>query len=279
MARRTYIECIQESHRELFARRSAWIAKRGSTRLSAAQITHQKVVKKMNGMIQTTIVASVGAAAMLAQPLTAHGCSSSDLAALRIELEVLASEQRSLEVLECIKAQSAEIPTFARKSGNDNDIALYAIAQLGSNAIQELGQPLYNQTAAKWWSGYLENVGQPYDWSRMNFAVLKLTQHARFDNLQDFSETIFTAIGKIGAKLRPEVSFFLVDNLYRCPAWNTPVPASAAKVCGSTCRPLLQDFLKAMGAARESDKGRPKIKGRSLSVDLDLLQERLKCHG
>lgn len=224
--------------------------------------------------LQTAVLA-IGIA--LLAPLL-HACNSDNAAALRIELEKLEAQQRPAMVLQCMKDLSDKIQSItAGLSPGDRDVALYAIAQVGSNSIQNLGQQAFHNTAAAWWSAYLTGVDPPYDWSRLNFAIRKLIQHARFSDLADFSETLINAITKTGDKLRPEVSLFLVENLYRCPKWNVLVSAKKADVCAHACKPLLINFLKALTAARQSENGKLPHKGRTLTNDLIALEERLTC--
>ena len=223
----------------------------------------------------TTLLLAIGTT--LVAPL-AHACTSVDAAALRIELEAFQAQQRPAVALECMKELSSKIQSIsASLSPSDRDVAIYAIAQVGSNSIQNLGQQAFHNTAAAWWSAYLTGVNPPYDWSRLNFAIRKLIQHARFSDLANYSETLINAIAKTGDKLRPDVSLFLVENLYRCPEWNVLVSAKKADVCAQACKPLLINFLKALTAARQSENGKNPHKGRTLANDLIALEERLIC--
>jgi hypothetical protein len=173
----------------------------------------------------------------------AESCPQAKQPELSRGLESLIKARRADDAMQCVISISSHI----RDTGLDvNDEVKYQLAKQASDAIDSLGGdtvvfPEYNIEATRLWQEYLDGVLEPYDRSRLTFAVTKIMQHARLGAFHEIFPSLALGISKSRAWVTPLQSDQLFATLKRCPQWNNTTYTGLIS-CESPC-PLLANSL------------------------------------
>ncbi len=216
---------------------------------------------------------------LLSNAAIAQTCPPPQQPMLSNALESLILGGQADDAMQCVidlDDNASELPDDVR----------YQLAKNASDAIEALGGDVnvlisYNERATKLWDTYLQNVSPPFDQGRISFALIKLMQHGRFSQFEQFFPSIAKAFNRGRARIAANQADQLFTTIKRCPAWNVVARGTTGNDRGISCAKPCPDIAQSLLSALSDELGQRPWAGpagiKRLAVNAKALEDSLKC--